>query len=198
MLIKGVPCLHWGDPGCAGPIQLQIFLTSLWWHHNGCDSVSNHQPDDCLFNRSLRHRSKKTSKLRVTGLCAWNSPGTGEFPAQMASNSENVSIWWRHHVQKGEDTKFHNCMQTFYCIHTQPVVKWAYYKFNSPPSSHASLWVIQGPLSGQPTSFTHRLWTLPGPVQPAGSQSKTSCLLAKTVARQYENLLSVEIWCTLY
>ena len=21
---------------------------------------------------------------------------TGEFPAQMASNAENVSIWWRH------------------------------------------------------------------------------------------------------
>ena len=34
--------------------------------------------------------------LRVTGLCAGNSPGTGEFPEQMASNAENVSIWWRH------------------------------------------------------------------------------------------------------
>ena len=22
---------------------------------------------------------------------------TGEIPAQMASNAENVSIWWRHH-----------------------------------------------------------------------------------------------------
>ena len=42
-------------------------------------------------------RSKKTSKLRVTGLCAGNSPGTGEFPAQMASYAKNVSIWWRHH-----------------------------------------------------------------------------------------------------
>ena len=41
---------------------------------------------------------KKTSKLRVTGLCAGNSPGTGEFPAQRASYAENVSIWWRHHV----------------------------------------------------------------------------------------------------
>ena len=40
---------------------------------------------------------KKTTKLRVTGLCAKNSPGTGEFPAQMASNAVNVSIWWRHH-----------------------------------------------------------------------------------------------------
>ena len=45
----------------------------------------------------LGHRSKKTPKLLVTGLCAGNSPGTGEFPAQMASNAENDSIWWRHH-----------------------------------------------------------------------------------------------------
>ena len=29
--------------------------------------------------------------------CAGNSTVTGEFPAQMASNAENVSIWWRHH-----------------------------------------------------------------------------------------------------
>ena len=36
-------------------------------------------------------------KLRVTGLCVGNSPVPGEFPAQMASNAENVSIWWRHH-----------------------------------------------------------------------------------------------------
>ena len=41
----------------------------------------------------------KTSKLRAAGLCAGNSPGTGEFPAQMASYAENVSIWWRHHDQ---------------------------------------------------------------------------------------------------
>ena len=40
----------------------------------------------------------KTSKLLVTGLCGGNSPGSGEFPAQRASNAENASIWWRHHV----------------------------------------------------------------------------------------------------
>ena len=44
-----------------------------------------------------RSRSKKISKLRVTGLSAANSPVTGEFPPQRASNAENVSIWWRHH-----------------------------------------------------------------------------------------------------
>ena len=65
---------------------------------NGHDSVSNHQPYDCLLNRLFRRRSKKTSKLRITGLCVGNSPVTGESPAQMASNAENVSIWWPHHV----------------------------------------------------------------------------------------------------
>ena len=45
-----------------------------------------------------RRRSKKTSKLRVTGLCAGNSPVTGEFPAQRASNAENFRIWRRYHV----------------------------------------------------------------------------------------------------
>ena len=45
---------------------------------------------------------KKTSKLQVTGLCAENSPVAGEFPTQKASNTENVSIWWRHHVEMGK------------------------------------------------------------------------------------------------
>ena len=45
--------------------------------------------------------------IRVTGLCAGNSPGTGDFPAQMASNAENVSIWWRNHeLQQGS----HGCI----------------------------------------------------------------------------------------
>ena len=71
---------------------------SLQWRHNERDGVSNHQPHDCLLDRLFGHRSKKTSKLRVTGLCAGNSPGTGEFPEQRVSNAENVSISWRHHV----------------------------------------------------------------------------------------------------
>ena len=65
--------------------------------HNGRDGAPNHQPRCCLLNRLIRRRSKKTSKLRVTGLCGGNSPVNGEFHAQMASNAEYVSIWWRHH-----------------------------------------------------------------------------------------------------
>ena len=70
---------------------------TLQWRHNGCDGVSHHQPHYCLLNRLFRPISEKTSKLRVTGLCVGNSPKTGEFPAQRASNADNVSIWWRHH-----------------------------------------------------------------------------------------------------
>ena len=61
----------------------------------GNDGVSNHQPRHCLLSRLFRRRSKKTYKLRVTGLCAGNSD---EFHAQTTSNTDNVSIWWRLHV----------------------------------------------------------------------------------------------------
>ena len=54
----------------------------LHWRHNGCDRVSNHQPHDCLLNRLFRHRSKKTLKLRATGLCAGNSPVPGRTNGQ--------------------------------------------------------------------------------------------------------------------
>ena len=82
---------------CFGKKYICYENQTLRWRHNDHAGVSNHQPHGCLLNRLFRRNSKKTSKLRVTGLCAGNSPGTGEFPAQMASYEENVSIWWRHH-----------------------------------------------------------------------------------------------------
>ena len=57
---------------------LKIF-TSPSWHfslqrrHNERGNVSNHQRLHCLLNCWFRHRSKKTSKLRVIVLCAGNS-----------------------------------------------------------------------------------------------------------------------------
>ena len=91
--------------------------TTLQWRHNERDSVSNHQPHDCLLNRLFKAKIKEISKLRVTGLCEGNSPETGEFPAQRASNAENVSIWWRHH-----DTSFSFWwVSTGYPIFPQPL-----------------------------------------------------------------------------
>ena len=40
---------------------------------------------------------RKRQSSALLAICAGNSPATGEFPAQMANNAENVSIWWRHH-----------------------------------------------------------------------------------------------------
>ena len=102
----------WGPPGAdrtqVGPMLAPwtllsgivwngppvIFITPLKWRHNEHDGVSNHQPHDYLLNRS---GADQRSTLRATGLCEGNSLMTGEFPAQRASNTENVSIWWRHH-----------------------------------------------------------------------------------------------------
>ena len=67
--IQWLPCFHCDYV----PLRLR-------WRHNRRDGVSNHQPHHCLLNRLIRRRSKKTSKLRVTGLCAGNSPGPMNSP----------------------------------------------------------------------------------------------------------------------
>ena len=84
---------------------------SLHLRHNDHDALSNHQPHSCLLNYLFRRRSKKTSKLRVTGLCVGNSPWPVNSPHKWpvtrkifspvtrASYAENVSIWWCHHVK---------------------------------------------------------------------------------------------------
>ena len=82
----------WGLTG------LGWLIYPLLWRHNECDGVSNQRRLDCLLNRLFRHSSRKTSNLRVTGLCAGNSPVTYEFLAQRASNAEKVFIWWSHHA----------------------------------------------------------------------------------------------------
>ena len=75
---------------------------SLHWFHNKRDGVSNHQRLDCLLNRLFRHRTKKTPKLRVTGLCEGNPPVTGGFPSQSSVTRKKlpfddiIVIRWIH------------------------------------------------------------------------------------------------------
>ena len=75
---------------------LLITVTSTWtrWNLKSPASRLFAQP----FVQAQMKKKPKTSKLHVTGLCEGNSPVTGEFPAQRASNAENASIWWCHHV----------------------------------------------------------------------------------------------------
>ena len=81
-------------------------MISFNWRHNERHGVSNHRRLDCLLNCLFRRSSKKTSKLRITGLCERNPPLTGEFPSQGASNAENVSIWRHHHVKRLQCFRF--------------------------------------------------------------------------------------------
>ena len=43
--------------------------------------------------------------------------GIHRFPAQMASNAKNVTIWWRHHDQYNAECHLVNAMQTFKLLH---------------------------------------------------------------------------------
>ena len=101
-------CIHCKQCQCTQSIRgtsgYGTRKISVRYHINHCSDVmmsamASNRRLNYLLNRLFRHRSKKTSKLRVTGLCEGNSPVTGEFPAQRSSNAENVSIWWRHHVK---------------------------------------------------------------------------------------------------
>ena len=67
---------------CRYLISKQILrqIRLLQWRHNDHDGVSNHQPHGCILNRLFRRRLKKTSKHRVTGHCAGNSPGPVNSP----------------------------------------------------------------------------------------------------------------------
>ena len=76
------------------------------WHYNDVimDMIASQITSPTIVYSAVYSDADQSiqSKLRVTGLCVGNSPGTGEFPAQMASNAENVSIWWRHHEGKSK------------------------------------------------------------------------------------------------
>ena len=123
-----------------------IVLITLRWRHNGHDSVSNHQPHDCLLNRLFRRRSKKTSKLRVTGICVRNSPVnsphkwpvtrkmfpfddvimTGDIERHGKQTGSHWCCEWAHHNTE-------NAMLTsqYFIIKICIISKTNYHRFNS-------------------------------------------------------------------
>ena len=105
-------------------IWIAVFFQTLYWHivAKWCNMLTEHyydvlmgvmasqitRPQDCLLNRLFRRRSKQTTKFRVAGFYAGNSPGTGEFPAQMASNAGKcfhlmTSSWMWVNIASGDD-----------------------------------------------------------------------------------------------
>ena len=61
-------------------LSIHLYHYTLRWCHNELDGVSDHQPHDCLLNCLFGCRSKETSKLRVTGLCAGIHRGPANSP----------------------------------------------------------------------------------------------------------------------
>ena len=72
-----VICTHYGDV-VMGTVASQIISLTIVYStvYSGADQRKHQSFASLAFVRGI----------------------TGEFPAQMASNEENVSIWWRHHV----------------------------------------------------------------------------------------------------
>ena len=68
-------------------------------------AMASHITSLTIVYSAVDSSADKKSKLRVTGLCAENSPVTGEFLAYMASNVANV--WWRHHVSIDSGHPYH-------------------------------------------------------------------------------------------
>ena len=105
---------------------------SLQWRHNGRESVSNHQPHDfysIVYSDADQRKHQRSASLAFAG----NSPGTGEFPAQMASYVENVSIWWRLHGNCAHFILLRRIFVCLFCIFDGRQL-----------SSHTLLWYLCG------------------------------------------------------
>ena len=84
---------------------------AIWWWPDSSQWPPSHYNDVIMSTMASQITSlaifftqpfiqvqiKENIKAPRHCLCAGNSPVTGEFPAQMASNAESFSIWWRHH-----------------------------------------------------------------------------------------------------
>ena len=104
-----IPSSHpghiWRGPDPANHHQavLQIPRTEgrwCWWHYYGVilgTMASQITSLTIVYSTVYSSTDKRKHQSSVTGRCAGKSPGTSEFPTLMASTTENVSIWWRHH-----------------------------------------------------------------------------------------------------
>ena len=142
------------------------WLTSHW-RHNNHDCVSNHQPHGCLLNRLFRRRSKKTSKLRVTGLCVGNSPGPVNSPHKgpvtrkcfhlMTSSWKMLTRYRKHYDNSTLVTKtlgltskdIDPTLSLWVDIWYDGVIKWKHFPCYWPFVRGIHRWPVNSPLKGQ-------------------------------------------------
>ena len=70
-------------------------LWPLWWEFIGDRSPIQIWPSCCFFVPSAALRSERKSSKRVRFESDY---GDRWIPCKRASNAENISIWWRHHL----------------------------------------------------------------------------------------------------
>ena len=66
-------------------------------------------------------------------------PVTGEFPAQMAINAENVSIWWRHY----QPTSIR--ILRLHCVLPSQCIQWVAYNQSNGVAGEYSETCLQRP-----------------------------------------------------
>ena len=86
--------------------------STLQWRHNERDCVSNHRRLHSLLNRLFGSRSKKTSKLRATGICEGNPPvvsphkGLVKLFHLTASWNPSIAAGWHGSFQESQPRYF--------------------------------------------------------------------------------------------
>ena len=104
--INGISGCWGGDICCCErqSILVNLVLGYSWNHYNDVIMSKIASQITSLTQLITQLFIQARIKQNITGLCVGTSPGTGEFPTEMASNAENVSIWWRHHVSSTIET----------------------------------------------------------------------------------------------
>ena len=90
----------WNSWSFYSVLVLRGLNMSLQWCHNEPDGISYHWLLSCFLSHLFQRRSKRTSKLCVTGLCEGNPPVTSGFPLTKDQWCENcfhlmTSSWCR-------------------------------------------------------------------------------------------------------
>ena len=106
--------------------------SSLSWRHNERDDASYHRRLHRLLSRYFRRRSKKTSKLRGTSLCAgihrWpvNSPHKRPVTRKMFPFDDVIMlISWQ--LSGFSDWKISHVLTAHFCDKHDDVIKWKHF-----------------------------------------------------------------------
>ena len=89
-------------------IYSQISNCSLQWRHNERDGVWSHRRLYCLLNRLFRRRSKKASKLHVTGtgdrgIPLTKGPHKGPVTRKMFPFDDGIIMYVVHEGMEAEN-----------------------------------------------------------------------------------------------